>query len=136
MSGTAPNPMRGVRWFAIVPAAILTWYVVLILGIQLTALAATFCPPEAMISQFCAATWFADVQRTIIVLCAGLAGFGIVYVAASVAPAERVLVAWAIFFASALVAVVMVLETRAVAEFTTAITGGLAAIYATRRFLT
>jgi len=136
MSGTAPNPMRGVRWFAIVPAAILTWYVVLVLAMQLTTLATTWCPPEAMISQFCAANWFPAVQRAIILSCAGLAGFGVVYVAASVAPAERVLVACAIFFAGALVAVVMVIETRAVAEFVIAISGGLTAIYAARRFLT
>ena len=124
-----------VRWLAIVPTAMLVWWGMLLFGVFLDTLAVRYCPSDALISGFCTATWFQPLERGIIVGCAGLTGFLIVFCASAVAPAQRRLVAWAMFLAGLLVVGMMGYQTGAYYECTAAIGAGLCGVFAVVKLL-
>lgn len=133
----AVPPSRKVlaRWIAIVPTAMLAWWATLLLGFGLDSLAMRFCPPEQTISSFCIADWYPSVQTGIVLACAALAGFLIVFAGALVAPAQRRLVSWALLFAAFMVAGVMAVQTGAYTACAAAILGAFSALYAVARLL-
>lgn len=122
-----------IRWLWIPLCAILVWYGMLALGLALDSLAIRFCPKDALLSGFCTASWFHSVERAIVVGCAGLTGLTIVVVSAIVAPMQRVRAATVVFAVGVAVAISMVAETHAYAEFAAAIGGGLVGILVASR---
>ena len=122
-----------IRWLWIVPTAILVWYAMLALGLALDSLATKFCPADALISGFCIASWFHDVERGIMIGCAGLTALAIVVVSAIIAPAYRMRAAAVMFAAGVAVAVSMVAQTHAYPEFSAAVVGGLIGIFVASR---
>ena len=117
------------RWIAIVPTAMACWWATLLFGLALDSLAMRFCPPESVISGFCIADWFHPLEHWIVVGCAGLAGFLIVFVPCVVAPAQRHLVSWAMLLAGLLVAGMMAVQIAAYAECAAAVFGGFGGVF-------
>lgn len=123
------------RWLAVVPAAILAWYVVLVAGMLLVNFVRDFCPATALVSNICTASWYPPAERGIIVFSAGLAAFVVVLAASVTAPTARVRVALGVYALGCIMAVVMVMQTRAYPEFAAAALAGLAAVAVVARFL-
>ncbi len=122
------------RWLAVVPAAILAWYVVVGIGMLLINVVHGWCPPAALMSNFCTASWYPPTEHGLIVFSAGLSAFAVVFVASITAPAARVRVACGVYAFGIAVAVVMAMETRAFTELAAAALAGLVAIVVVARW--
>ena len=122
-----------VRWLWIAPNAILVWYGMLALAMALQSLATKFCPAEALLADYCAAAWFHAVERGITIGCAGLTALAIVVVAAVTAPMYRLRAAVAAFVVGMALALNMVAQTSAYAEFAAAVVGGLLGVFVASR---
>jgi hypothetical protein len=122
-----------IRWLWIVPCTILVWYAMLALGMALDSLATRFCPEQSLVSGFCTAAWFPTAERSIMIGCAGLAALAIVVVAAVIAPLKRLGAAAVMFVAGMGVALNMVSQTHAYAEFGAAAIGGLLGVFIASR---
>lgn len=86
--------MRNVlRWIAIAPAILLAWVAAFAIGIGLLDVAHRFCPPEAVVSGACTASWYAPTELAIMAFSTALAAFFIVGLSAWLAPAHRSTVA-------------------------------------------
>lgn len=114
-----------VRWLAIVPCVIMIGCAMLAFTLALDAFAVSVCPPDALVSGFCTASWFPQVERGIMILCAGFAALFVVAATARLAPDYRVRAAWVMFGAAALLAVSMAAQAGTYAEFAATVTGGL-----------
>ncbi len=122
-----------IRWLWIPLCAIVVWYGMLGLGLGLHSFALRFCPKDQILSGFCSASWFPTVEHAIIIGCAGLTGLAEVVVAAIVAPMQRVRAAAVVFAIGVAVALGMVVEAKAYAEFAAAVLGGLIGIFIASR---
>ena len=114
-----------VRWLAIVPCAVVIGCAMLVFTLALDSFAISVCPADALVSGFCTASWFPQVERGIMVVCAGFAALFVVAATARLAPAYRVRAAWAMFGAAALLAVNMAAQAGTYAEFAATVAGGL-----------
>ena len=99
------------RWIAIVPAVLLAWAAAFVIGIGLLEVADRFCPPDAMISGACTASWYAPTEQAIMAVSTALAAFFIVGVSAWLAPAHRLRVALVIYAGGVACAIYFALET-------------------------
>ena len=115
------------RWLAIIPACILSWYVALFVGIYLHGMIDTFCPPQLIVSGFCTASWYPAVGRIVICLGVALSAFLVVVTAALIAPAHRVLISRIALVVGAVIAAWMALETGSYIEFVSAFLSGFLA---------
>lgn len=127
--------MKLLRWFAVIPSAILGWYVVFTSGLLLVSAISSLCPPEEIISGLCGAWWYPYAERTVILFSVAASAFLVVVCAAVVAPANRVNIAWAAFVSGALVATYFLSQTSAVMEFVLAILAGLLGVFSVARYL-
>ena len=127
--------MKWLRWFAVIPTAIIAWYVVFIFGLTLVSAIGSLCPPEEVISGHCGAWWYPYAERTIIIFSVALSAFLVVVSAATVSPSHRVLVAWVAYVTGVIVAIYFVTQTSAVAEFVAAILTGLLAVFCVAKYL-
>lgn len=117
------------RWLAVIPAAISGWYLALILGMFLLALAERTCPAENRISGICTAWWFGYIEQAIVYFGVAAAAFLVVTFAALVSPSHRYLVARFIFLLGVLVAGYLAWDLSAWGEFLAAVAAGLSAVY-------
>ena len=127
--------MKWVRWFAVVPSAILAWYVAFIFGLVLVSGVGRLCPPEEVVSGQCGAWWYPYGERAIILFSVGLSAFLVVVCATAVSPTHRVHVAWLAYVSGAVVAVYFVSQTSAVGEFIAAILAGLFGVFCVAKYL-
>ena len=127
--------MKLVRWFSVVPSAILAWYAAFISGLVLVAAIGHLCPPEEIVSGLCGAWWYPYAERAVILLSVAASAFLVVVCASAMAPTHRVPVAWAAYVCGALVAIYFVSQTAAVGEFISAILAGLFGVFAVARYL-
>lgn len=121
--------IRYLRWAGVVPAAVLAWQAVFVLGLLLLSTLDSFCPPALVVSGHCTADWHPAATRAVFVLCAGLAAFSVVLGAALVAPAHRRLVAATAFGIGLVVAACMAVPIGAGLELLAATAAGWAGIY-------
>lgn len=96
---------RQFRWAAVIPSAIVAWFVALFIGMALNAIATKFCPADHLISGHCKAPWFSYVDRGIILFSVALSAVLTVVAPAVVAPTHRVTVAWVAFVIGAVAAI-------------------------------
>jgi len=126
--------MKCLRWFAVVPSAILAWYAAFILGLVALSGVDALCPPESMISGLCGAWWYPPTERAIILVAVGLSAFLVVVSASAVAPSHRVPVARLAYGVGVVVAVYFVVQTSAVGEFLAAILAGFLGVFCVARY--
>lgn len=115
------------RWLAIVPACILSWYFALFFGIYLHGTLDKFCPPELVVSGFCTASWYPTAERSVICLGVALSAFLVAAAAAAVAPAQRLLVSRIALGIGTIVAAWMAVKTGSYLEFVCAPLSGFVA---------
>lgn len=125
--------MKCLRWFAVVPSAILAWYAAFILGLMALSGIDALCPPETMISGFCGVWWYPHAERAIILAAVALSAFLVVISASAVAPSYRVHVARLAYGVGVVVATYFVVKTSAVGEFMAAILAGLLGVFRVAR---
>lgn len=116
------------RWLGLIPAAISGWYLALMLGIFLLALAERTCPAENRVSGICTAWWFGYIEKLIVYIGVAVAAFLVVIFPTLMAPSHRYLVAGSIFLLGALVAGYLAWELSAWGEFLAAVAAGLSAV--------
>ena len=117
------------RWLAIVPGCVASWYLALVVGLLLHSQIDRFCPPDLMVSGFCTASWYPAIERIVICLGAALSAFLVVVTAAVVAPAHRVAVSRFVLATGAAVAIWMGVRTDAYLELAFALIAGLLAAW-------
>lgn len=117
------------RWLAIIPAAISGWYLALILGMFLLALAERTCPAENRVSGICTAWWFGYIKQAIVYFGVAVAAFLVVIFPTLMAPSHRHLVARSFLLLGALVAGYLAWELSAWGEFLAAVGAGLSAVF-------
>lgn len=116
------------RWIAVVPAALLGWYMAFLAGLALLSAATNLCPAESMVSGACVAPWFRYAEALIFCVSVALAAFLVVVLPVLVAPRWRSTVAWVAFVAGLMVAVYFVVYTAALLEFVSAVVAGLLSV--------
>jgi len=83
------------RWSAIVPATIVAWFCVLVLGSFANGyLERALCPPEELVSGYCTNVEARVKLGLVIPFFAGLSAIAVVLTAIVVAPAAKSRVAW------------------------------------------
>jgi hypothetical protein len=115
---------RGLRWLLVPVSAFVVWAATLLLGLAGVNVVDSFCPPQEMVSGACIAPWHQPAIEALIIVCAGLAAFGIVVVAALVAPVHKLRVAVVAFACGALFAGYLAQSGDAWGPFLSAGTGG------------
>lgn len=125
--------LEWIRWLLTLPMAVVGWYIAIIVGMLLLSVAESFCPPEAMVSGACTASWFPTVSRLVFCLATGLAAALVVLLPTLVAPRGRRRVAWIAFGLGLFAALLMAGAVKAYAEFASAVFAGtLAALWVSR----
>ena len=124
--------MRFVRWAAVVPISIGSWYLALIIGLAVRALVESLCPEEQMVSGMCTANWFLTAEKFMFCCGAALSAFFVVASASFVAPAEKSLVSCVALAAGSAVAPLFAVQAHAWAEFVSAIAAGALAVFGVR----
>ena len=112
------------RWIMVVPAAIIGWWIAIIIGLLLTNIPGYFCPPQLMISDICMTSWYGPVMSGIMILAAALSAVSTLLFAVLTAPAKRALVAKVIFLAGVIYATYFAFSLSAWVEYTGAIVAG------------
>lgn len=93
------------RWLLVVPAMLAGWYLALITGLLLHALAESFCPPMKVVSGVCTAAWFRSVEEILILLTAALAATLVVLLPTLACPGRKRAVAGITFVVGAVTAI-------------------------------
>ena len=124
------NKITILRWLLLVPFAIGGWYVALLIGIMLYAVADLFCPTELMISGGCQASWYAPVIDGLIIFGAGLSAVFVILFSILMAPANKVTIARVAYVSGFFVALYFAHGTSAWgAFFGAAISGALTLLF-------
>ena len=89
--------IAALRWVAVIPAALLGWYLALVIGLSLRSLATSLCPPQDMISDACAADWFPPVEDGIFIVTAALAALLVMRLGTATCPNHKRGVALVVF---------------------------------------
>jgi hypothetical protein len=117
-----------VRWLLVVPGAWSAWSVALSVGLRAHGALESFCASEQMVSGYCVAPWFSQLERVVVCAGAGLAAALILLTCTFIAPTHRLRVMVTTFCVGTAGALVMGILAEAYAEPVTAITvGGLVA---------
>jgi hypothetical protein len=117
------------RWVMVIPAAVIGWWLAIIIGLSLTHIPEYFCPPEFMVSDLCMAPWYGPILSGILIFSAALSAFLVLVVAVLVAPSHRALVAKGVFVAGSLYATYLAFTISAWAECAGAIICGLVTLF-------
>ena len=99
--------VNGVRWFLLIPVALLGYYAALVSGMAVLALAESFCPPDAIVSGMCVADYMRSIERVSFVVFPGIAAALVVLLPALVAPSRKVAVAFAFLTIGSVIAIVL-----------------------------
>jgi hypothetical protein len=121
--------MRGLRWVLVPVSAFVVWAATLLLGLAGVNVLDSFCPPQQMVSGSCIAPWHQPGVEALIIVCAGLAAFGIVVVTALVAPGHKLRVAVVAFACGALFAGYFAQSGDAWGAFLAAAAGGSSGLW-------
>jgi hypothetical protein len=113
------------RWIMVIPAAVIGWWLAIIIGLLLTNVPGYFCPPELMISELCMASWYGPVMSEIMIFAASLSAVMTLLFAVLIAPGKRDLVAKVVFVAGSIYATYFAFSISAWAEYAGAIIFGL-----------
>ena len=118
-----------IRWAAVVPSAIIAWYLAFVLSIFAVAAVGSICPSAAKVSGMCTAPWYLPVERAVTLGGIGMSAVFVVAAASWVAPSHRRAVAWVAFALGAVVALLMGREFGgdASAQVGSALIGGVVA---------
>jgi hypothetical protein len=119
------NPIDVIRWIMVIPAAVIGWWLTIMVGLSLTNIPGLFCPPELMVSDICMTSWYGPVMSGIMIFTAALSAVMTLLFAVLVAPSKRDLVAIIVFVAGSIYATYLAYSISAWAEFTAAIVFGL-----------
>jgi hypothetical protein len=123
------------RWFMVIPAAIIGWWLAIVTGIVLVSIPDNFCPPEDVMSGFCTAPWYEPVVSGIMIYTASLSAVLALVFSVLTAPGKRDLVATGVFVAGCLCAVYFAFWIAAWAECAGAIVFGLVTlIFLSKRY--
>ena len=99
--------VNGVRWFLLIPVALLGYYAALVSGMAVLTLAESFCPPDAIVSGMCVADYMRSIERVSFVVFPGIAAALVVLLPALVAPSRKVAVAFAFLTIGSVIAIVL-----------------------------
>jgi hypothetical protein len=113
------------RFALIVPAAIIGWYMGLMLGIAIYELGEITCPPEYVVSGACSAPWIPVIKNLAMAIGSGMAATLIVLFAYALAPIHKKNTALIALIVGAIVATVMVVFAREWIAFLFALSGGV-----------
>jgi hypothetical protein len=117
------------RWIMVIPAAVIGWWLAIIIGLLLTNIPGYFCPPELVTSGHCMASWYGPVMSGIMILGAALSAVLTLWFAVLTAPRKRDLVAKVVFAAGSIYATYFAFSISAWAEYTGAIVFGLFTLF-------
>lgn len=126
--------MRMLRWFMVVPGAVLAWYAVFGVGLfTYPMIESTLCPPGDMISGLCHNERVSGVLDVVIHVFVGFSALVVVLSAVAIAPARKRIVAWLAFVAGSAVTVALALSAGAASYALVAVVAGLVAALMVRR---
>jgi len=122
-----------IRWICVVPAAVISWYAVLIIGMITLSLINDFCPYGEVVSGLCFATWYDYAEQIIIIIFVGFSAALVVLTASWVAPGKKALVAVIVFLCGLLIALLLTIHLGSWWELAAAISAGLLAVWQVHR---
>ena len=117
------------RWIMVIPAAVIGWWLAIIIAIMLISIPDYFCPPELVISGFCAASWYGPVVSGIMIFGAALSAVLTLVFSVLTAPRKRGLVAKVVFVAGSIYATYFAFTISAWGEYAGAIVFGLLTLF-------
>ena len=94
------------RWLLVIPAALVGWYLALVVGLLLLSLVESFCPSEAMVSGHCYAAWFQWSEEALFVLTTALAAWLVVLLPTLTCPTRKRTVASIAYVIGAVTAII------------------------------
>ncbi len=109
----------------VIPAAIVGWWLAIIVGLLLTHVPGYLCPPELVTSGYCMASWNGPIMSGIMIFAAALSAVMTLMCAVLVAPSKRDLVAKVVFVAGSICATYFAFSISAWVEYVGAIISGL-----------
>ena len=112
------------RWLLMLPAAISAWYLALAAGIALHGSLLRFCPPDQVVSGWCAAPWHRYASQAVVCMGAGLAATMVLLICAWLAPTHKRQVAITTYLIGAVVACMMGMAATAYAAMASALLAG------------
>ena len=124
-----------IRWLAVLPAAVVGWFLALVIGLIVHSGIESLCPRDQMDSGMCVAPWFPYASDAVSAFGAGLAAVLVITLAVLAAPAHRIVVMRTAFVAGLLAAIYMLWQTSAIVEFVVAVSCGLLTVCVMRRYL-
>lgn len=86
--------MTILRWLLLIPAAVLGWYVGVLVAITVYEVGDGFCPAAQVVSGMCHASWFGVFSDVALVLGSSVCGALVVLFPTLMAPYGRIRVAW------------------------------------------
>jgi len=117
------------RWFFVVPSAVLSWYAFSWLGARAIAFLVGYCSPDNKASEICSPSGFPLALQALSCLVASLAVCSVVALAAIVAPAHRLLVAKISFLIVGALVTYMAIPLSAYWELGVSLIVGLAMLF-------
>lgn len=135
------NLVVTLRWFLALLSAPFGFYLALYVGIFADGFAASFCPPERVVSGLCTTTWYRWAGDAVVILGAALAAVLVVLLPTLLAPTKRLEVAVTFYSLGAGAAFLMVSGSRNVdleslLPVFAALIAGAVSVLLIRRFLT
>ena len=113
-----------IRWILVIPAAVIAWYLALVISLFLLNLVEIYCPQEFTVSGACSASWTKAIFNVLVIFGAGLASILILVFSALMAPSKKILVSKVVFMGGVLFAIYAVHQTSAWGAFISAILCG------------
>lgn len=123
------------RWVMLVPAALISWYLVFLIGLFVHRFAEVkLCPKDALISGFCHDAVVQLLLAVLMRLLVALSAAVVIGVSWWVAPKYKLQVIWFCYGIGALVAVVLGASSNAIDLALAACIGGLLVVFALPRW--
>jgi len=113
----------------VIPAAVVGWWITIMIGLSLTNIPGYFCPPELLVSGLCMTSWYGPVMSGIMIFTAALSAVMTLLFAVLTAPRKRDLVAKVVFLAGCIYATYLAYSISAWAEYVGAILFGLLTLW-------
>jgi hypothetical protein len=118
------------RWLLVLPSAVASWYLCLMLGLLFVTSLDYFCAKELMVSGHCIASWHQPVEDISIIVFVSISAFIVVLTSTLVAPTRKRLVSKTAFTLGLLAASYFAYNTSEWGAFIgTSIVGLLAVLY-------
>lgn len=95
------------RWIAVVPAALLGWWFVVLASVAIHAAVFRLCPADEVVSGACVAPWFSHFETGLLYGSAALSAIVVVVAATVTAPSSRPLVALLAFLLGVIAALLL-----------------------------